>query len=916
MITFQRAIWAIPLLMTVILSAGFWIVVATRVTESEHEQPTLARQLGEKHLTENTDSKPVDPALARFWREKHFTEMTAYELPPGAGMRLGSVAFVQSEPICELRVLPDGNTLVTVARKRSDRSEPITLRHYSATTGKLLTLTEVRPAEWPAQFSPDYCFLYMPSATSLRVTSLHGLIEAIGLSPDGRTLAVAMFGGRKLRSVKLCELETGKELRSLQLDDNSRDSPFTQLAYSEGGNVIGTFQGNTILFWDPATGKEIARIKAPDTSAPLHRGRWGPSALPSVHQIGISRSGDLVAYTHTDSYSSANMYLHEVATGKELRKWSGRFTAPVFSPDDRYLVAIDGTPNLFHTDTRQRGAVHVWDVATGEEVASFGKEWTPAALAFSADGRSLFTGGNDGCVRRWEFPSGRLAARGAGHSWGIHAVLFSPDQKSLVTLADGIGHWDLDSGKLFARYGEDRHIGDEDLLPRISPLPRWFPDQARVGLRQTAFSPDGKSLVTAGWDRTLRHWDIASAKEIGQTKLHTRYGPGFSDQLSPDGATFATYNGARQIHLLDPATGRERCSPIPITPQPLAFSPDGRVLATAEPLRNEIVLWEVVTGKRRGSLNVTTFPICDISFSCDGRLLLVHAQEKDSSRFMALWDLVGGEQIQRLEVERPTWACFSPDGKVLAIPDDIDNAVVLWDWQANHLLCRLKGHLQPVFCLTFSPDGKTLASGSADHTVLVWDLARVLKETVDSADLDKRWRVGPLSVAELNELWNQLGGEDASRAAQAIWRLEAGTGECVPFLREHLAPASPLTHGRLARLITDLEDDQFAVRERASNELDTLGALAEPALRELLAGDPSPEVKRRVESLLEKRATQTLSRAEVQCLRAIEVLERVGTVDAMLVVESLSKGAPEARQTQEASRVLRRMAARVRPRPN
>ena len=112
---------------------------------------------------------------------------------------------------------------------------------------------------------------------------------------------------------------------------------------------------------------------------------------------------------------------------------------------------------------------------------------------------------------------------------------------------------------------------------------------------------------------------------------------------------------------------------------------------------------------------------------------------------------------------------------------------------------------------------------------------------------------------------------------------------------------------RVRQLVTDLDSEEFIVRNAAIGELDQLGEGAGPALRELLAGKPPLEVRRRVETLLEKWAKQPLP---PEILRAVEVLEQVGNSEARQVLESMALGAQQARQTREARTSLQRLSHR------
>jgi HEAT repeat protein len=143
-----------------------------------------------------------------------------------------------------------------------------------------------------------------------------------------------------------------------------------------------------------------------------------------------------------------------------------------------------------------------------------------------------------------------------------------------------------------------------------------------------------------------------------------------------------------------------------------------------------------------------------------------------------------------------------------------------------------------------------------------------------------------------------------------VWKLVAGASQAVPFLKEHLRPAEPIDPDRLARWIADLDDRNFEVRKKANLELEKLGELAESALRKALVSSPAPEVRRRIETLLEKLEKGIPAPEALQALRGIEVLEHIGTPEAVQALEMMARGTPNARLTQESKASLGRITNR------
>jgi hypothetical protein len=196
----------------------------------------------------------------------------------------------------------------------------------------------------------------------------------------------------------------------------------------------------------------------------------------------------------------------------------------------------------------------------------------------------------------------------------------------------------------------------------------------------------------------------------------------------------------------------------------------------------------------------------------------------------------------------------------------------------------------------------------AGNTALVCDVAGLLREPWPAP--------AKLSAADLEALWDELSGTDGAQAYRAIQRLAAAP-EGAPFLRRRrLQPPEP-DERHLARLVDDLDADEFAVRERASQELAGLGLKAEAALRRALEGQASVEVRRRIENLLEKLKAGGLHlpSPELISLRVLEALELSGSPTAQEVIADLANGPPEARLTREAKASLGRLTQRPTPAP-
>jgi hypothetical protein len=203
--------------------------------------------------------------------------------------------------------------------------------------------------------------------------------------------------------------------------------------------------------------------------------------------------------------------------------------------------------------------------------------------------------------------------------------------------------------------------------------------------------------------------------------------------------------------------------------------------------------------------------------------------------------------------------------------------------------------------VAFSPDGKTLASGSSDTTVLVWATAALVGKRRPSAVV--------LKATDLADLWEDLAAAKADRAYRAVRTLAAAPRQALPLLKERVRPVSPADAKRVAQLLTELESKRFAVRQKAVRELEKLGAAAESGLRRALAEKPSLETWRQLEKLV-TQLEYAKSSGQLRLLRAMEVLEDIGNAEAQQVLAALAKGAPHTRLSDEAKASLDRLARR------
>jgi hypothetical protein len=232
-------------------------------------------------------------------------------------------------------------------------------------------------------------------------------------------------------------------------------------------------------------------------------------------------------------------------------------------------------------------------------------------------------------------------------------------------------------------------------------------------------------------------------------------------------------------------------------------------------------------------------------------------------------------------------------------------------------LQTLKVQFGEVRSLALSPDGRQLTVATGLPWVKVWDVSVVLGQVSSAGPATSARQSVADSVLgkdpsadELEAQWSDLASDHPQRAYIASWALANAPQQAVPLLAKHLRPAGLAAPERTERLLADLDRNAFGVRQRATEDLQELGALAEPALRRELAQPRSAEVGRQVKALVDRLQDGTLTAQQLQAVRAVGALEHMGTPEARRLLTTLANGAPEARLIQEARAALERLTRR------
>jgi hypothetical protein len=164
---------------------------------------------------------------------------------------------------------------------------------------------------------------------------------------------------------------------------------------------------------------------------------------------------------------------------------------------------------------------------------------------------------------------------------------------------------------------------------------------------------------------------------------------------------------------------------------------------------------------------------------------------------------------------------------------------------------------------------------------------------------------------QLEKLWDDLASDDAAKAFKAMGQMAGVPAETVALLKSKLKPVDPADPKVVKQLLEDLNSDQYTVRQKASAQLEKLADLAGPALREKLESKPSLEMRRRIESLIDKLDGPVTLPELLRSLRAVELLELIGTPEARQALVPLANGAPGHRMTEAAQGAVMRLDKRL-----
>jgi WD40 repeat protein/serine/threonine protein kinase len=471
-----------------------------------------------------------------------------------------------------------------------------------------------------------------------------------------------------------------------------------------------------------------------------------PTPLKGARSWTIETRGSRSMITSV-AYSADGRHLATTGTDGTIRVYetdSGRLVRALVTPGAACSVVAwspDGKTLAIGCNDK---AVQLWDVASGRLLRTM-REHTSyvTAVSWSPDGTMLASGSHDNTVRLWNVADGKLRDTLQLHMARVNALAWSPDGKTVASGSDDktVRLWNAETGDHLLALGRDGAVRALAWSPDGTRIVSgddtkvlWFCDaesgqstvrqDAGQPVKALAWMPGGNTVCVALADGAARIMEVESGRIL--RGVQGQIGEGAEAACSPDGRTvaFGRNDGALHVweirsgkRVVDVAGHKVRTPTWNYTMPPLAWSPDGKMLAFAT-LNSHVQIWAPGSDRLLRSLKAMhSGPIVTLAWSPDSTQLA----SGGSDNTVRVWDAASGDQLY--VCAHAGWIsalAWSPDGKTIASGGQ-DSTVRLWEAATGRELNKLEGHKTGVHALAWSPDSKRFMSGSYDQTLRIWD---------------------------------------------------------------------------------------------------------------------------------------------------------------------------------------------------
>ena len=521
---------------------------------------------------------------------------------------------------------------------------------------------------------------------------LEGAGDSFAWSPDGQRLV----SGGGCEQVTVWDANDGTSLKELSGGKCSEGYSGIKVAWAADGRIYGVSTGTKILAWE---GDTYAQVE--DFSAEGAKDTW-------ISVLFAAPIGNLLA--QYDNMGLPNIAIVDTKQDRQIhlldQQIGGPITAPAWAPDGQRLAVAYGM---------ETGLILIWNAQTGQVEQKIEGYYTAPGLGWSPDGKTLFgLQTPDGQINAFTVSTGSVLRSLGGHA-SVGTFLTWTQDGVTSTNGTAITWWNPVSG--------------EPLRQEMVGTPqKWVSSWPPTG--------PGTYLFTSR-DQTHQVGSVSSKCPLESD--NNQYP--FSTAWSWDGSHLAD-----PTHVWDAGTGKllsQLQDPAQQhTPDQVAWSPDGKRLATADSLNMQPpVIWDAQTGKVLFTLQVETGELrplwLGLAWSSDGKKLAAVGSLRYSTGgeydegMILIWNTDTGQQEQLLTsgmLDYRLWTvAWSPDSRFMAV-GSTGSDIFLWNLTSSQPLAKLGGHTDISDQLAWSPDGTRLASVARDGTLMIWDLASILRE--------------------------------------------------------------------------------------------------------------------------------------------------------------------------------------------
>ena len=553
----------------------------------------------------------------------------------------------------------------------------------------------------PPSSNVEYIRWQLPEGVKVRLGK--GSINDIKFSPDGTRFAVATTIG-----VWMYDAQTGKEISLFKGDRQD----IKGVAFSKDGRfLVGANSTGGVPRWNATTGelRSILVNEKIKLSTPVIFSEDG------VKLISVSRRHKKIHVWNLGD-EAAPLPITNIDFD-----FKGHRFVIVLSQDRRFLAIAVSEP-------RHISPIHVWNATTGNHLFTLtGHTRWIKALAFSPDGKTLASGDEYRTIKLWNMDTATS-----------HATFKAPDSFDALSFAP--------NGKLLASGGHDgvrlwnATAKQQGLRGKIGQyLPTLTLKGHKDDISTLAFSPDGKMLLSGSNDGTIRAWDTITGRQQFICPGHTSE---ISELAASEerNALISVHSWKSQLLHWDINVGHHLSGYYFKNKSPQAISPDAKTLTLKDWTATDTLLWDISKKRIRATLKGHEVPLSKMPnfvFSLDGKRL-ARANVRQGIGLIHVWNIPNQSRsfLKRLffssksispqytlegHIDGVYALKFSPNGKILATVHR-NKVIRLWDVETGSTRFTLTGHKQTIRALAFSPNGKILASGENYQTIYLWDV--------------------------------------------------------------------------------------------------------------------------------------------------------------------------------------------------